>query len=238
MAIWLVMLKDKIIDRFPLAEGDAITIGRSKSADLVIDNDSVSRSHVRFALKDGKYELEDLGSRNGTYVNGSKIEGSVLVTSSDVIQIGKFMLTTSRNPDDVAPFALYAKKGDSVKPRAATADELMPETIYAEMDPDKLGSYRQLTVLKGKAEPKRLPLGGKEEFVISKEAGSDITISGWLVGNVTCFIVVGGKNYYLKPHPGASAPMLNGKKVIATERLGVGDVIKVGGAELKFESGA
>ena len=50
-----------------------LTVGRSPQNDIVIDNKNVSSSHARFKILNNEIILEDVGSTNGTYVNGEKI---------------------------------------------------------------------------------------------------------------------------------------------------------------------
>jgi hypothetical protein len=63
-------------------------IGR-ENADLTLDDAEVSRRHVAVRLEGGQLEVEDLGSANGTFVNGSRIEGPVKVGGGAKIRIGK-----------------------------------------------------------------------------------------------------------------------------------------------------
>lgn len=65
-------------------------IGR-KECDLVINDPLVSRRHAQIVLVDGKYIIEDLGSTNGTLVNGSATKRAVL-TAADVVSIGETRL--------------------------------------------------------------------------------------------------------------------------------------------------
>jgi hypothetical protein len=66
-----------------------LVIGRA-NADLTIDDAEVSRRHVAVRrLEDGQLEVEDLGSANGTFVNGSRIEGPVKVGGGTKIRVGK-----------------------------------------------------------------------------------------------------------------------------------------------------
>lgn len=67
-----------------------IFIGRSQENDLVLPVPSVSKRHARFLIKDGRYVLMDLGSTNGTFVNGKQINGPVVVKPNDVISIGEY----------------------------------------------------------------------------------------------------------------------------------------------------
>ncbi len=65
-------------------------LGRSSSSDLHIDDEQASRRHARIARSSGGYFLlEDLGSRNGTRVNGERVTGSVALTFGDRIEVGE-----------------------------------------------------------------------------------------------------------------------------------------------------
>ena len=75
-----------------LLDADVTVAGRHPNADIFLDDVTVSRRHVEFVRSNGGFELRDLGSMNGTYLNGSRVDGSVL-TSGDVVQIGKYHLT-------------------------------------------------------------------------------------------------------------------------------------------------
>jgi len=65
-----------------------LTVGRSPQNDIVIDNKKVSSSHARFKILNNEIVLEDVGSTNGTYVNGEKI-ASQKVTANDTITFSK-----------------------------------------------------------------------------------------------------------------------------------------------------
>ena len=70
-----------------------LTLGREQgSADLVIDDPGVSRRHARVLADGGGVVVEDLGSANGTFVNGERISGPVEVAAGDEIQIGGTLL--------------------------------------------------------------------------------------------------------------------------------------------------
>ena len=59
-------------------EDDALTIGRGRGNSIVLDDMLVSRHHVRITADDDGLVLQDLGSRNGTYVNGHRVERAAL----------------------------------------------------------------------------------------------------------------------------------------------------------------
>jgi len=64
---------------------DVFTIGREAGNDLVIEDPQVSRRHARLTRQGNSYLLEDLGSTNGTFVNGSRVTTPVLLAHNDLI---------------------------------------------------------------------------------------------------------------------------------------------------------
>lgn len=75
--------------RLPVGGG---VIGRSDEADIPIDDPYASEFHVRVAVRDGTVVVHDLGSTNGTYVNGRRITAPTPVGKGDTVQIGKTIL--------------------------------------------------------------------------------------------------------------------------------------------------
>ncbi|HLF56427.1 MAG TPA: GGDEF domain-containing protein [Thermoanaerobaculia bacterium] len=75
--------------RFRLAPGSTLEIGRAANADISLpEAPSLSRHHVRVRLANGQVTLEDLGSRNGTFINDRAIRGAVELKSGDRFQLG------------------------------------------------------------------------------------------------------------------------------------------------------
>jgi hypothetical protein len=68
---------------------DPIVIGRSPECELFLDDVTVSRRHAELRSRDGGWELHDLGSLNGSYVNRRRIDDQVLA-GGDEVQIGKY----------------------------------------------------------------------------------------------------------------------------------------------------
>jgi FHA domain/Integrin beta chain VWA domain len=67
---------------------DEVTLGRGEDNDLVIPHASVSRAHARLMRRNGVFELTDLNSTNGTYVNEQPVHGSVRVGSGNEVRLG------------------------------------------------------------------------------------------------------------------------------------------------------
>jgi len=76
--------------RFLIAE-DKCSIGRSPMSAIFLDDVTVSRAHAQISKTDKGFELLDLGSLNGTYVNNSSVN-CVELKTGDEIQVGKFHL--------------------------------------------------------------------------------------------------------------------------------------------------
>jgi DNA-binding winged helix-turn-helix (wHTH) protein len=63
-------------------------IGRHRQAVVWIDDESVSRRHARISIADGGAWIEDLGSKNGTFLRGVPVRGAVHLSDKDVVRIG------------------------------------------------------------------------------------------------------------------------------------------------------
>src|SRR2546423_11397336 len=67
---------------------DEVTLGRSPSCEIPLEDSKVSRRHAKVFVKEGQTRITDLGSRNGTVVNGEKIEGEAILLPGDRVQVG------------------------------------------------------------------------------------------------------------------------------------------------------
>jgi pSer/pThr/pTyr-binding forkhead associated (FHA) protein len=81
-----------------LLDSDSTIAGRHPNADIFLDDVTVSRKHVEFKRVDGEFELIDLGSLNGSYMLGQRVDRAPLRNGSDV-QIGKFKMTFYSAPN-------------------------------------------------------------------------------------------------------------------------------------------
>jgi DNA-binding winged helix-turn-helix (wHTH) protein len=79
-------------EEFTLGEGRTI-VGRDSSAGVFLDDSTVSRRHARIVVDGPNVTIEDLGSKNGTFVSGRKVEGVSVVTHGDEVQVGSVFLT-------------------------------------------------------------------------------------------------------------------------------------------------
>jgi len=85
---------------FRLLPGTLKTMGRAPRADFVVDAALVSRVHCRFTLRDtNELQLEDLGSTNGTFVNGEKVTKATL-SDGDKLTIGRVQFVVNAEAGD------------------------------------------------------------------------------------------------------------------------------------------
>ena len=87
-----------------LLDADVTTVGRHPDADIFLDDVTVSRRHAEFLRNGTTFEVRDLGSLNGTYFDGSRIDSAALSDGSEV-QVGKFRLTFYASRVDLAHLA-------------------------------------------------------------------------------------------------------------------------------------
>lgn len=78
---------------YVLAEGETL-VGRGSDCDIFLGDVTVSRHHARFTVEGDTLHVRDLRSTNGTYVNGSWMDGSALSAGDEII-IGRFHLVVA-----------------------------------------------------------------------------------------------------------------------------------------------
>ena len=91
---WLIVEKRAI----PLMNGENI-IGREATAQVVLDSTRVSRQHARITVNGSLAHLEDLGSRNGTSVNGVPVTAPVTLSDAAKIEVGGIVFTFRASAD-------------------------------------------------------------------------------------------------------------------------------------------
>ncbi|MFP5327788.1 MAG: FHA domain-containing protein [Acidimicrobiia bacterium] len=76
--------------------GEELTVGRADGCRIRLDDSFTSQLHARVFSRDGQFFVEDLGSTNGTFVNGSKIAAAAPLRRGDRIKIGKTTLEVTK----------------------------------------------------------------------------------------------------------------------------------------------
>jgi serine phosphatase RsbU (regulator of sigma subunit) len=102
MAILYTLRGPNLGRRFPL-EGTSWVVGRTPDAAIYLESTAVSRQHAQLVLENGTFFVEDLGSSNGTYVNGKRIHQRSSLGDKDMLQIGPYQFSLREEAPSAAP---------------------------------------------------------------------------------------------------------------------------------------
>jgi pSer/pThr/pTyr-binding forkhead associated (FHA) protein len=128
---------------YPL-EAPEIIIGRDASNVIAINDAEVSRKHAKLSLQNSVYEIQDLGSTNGTFINGQRITGSQELKPGDTVTLGEnivlmyetafdpnaTVVSSTQVPKIVAPLQ---KPAPAPAPRPVTGPVAPPSTAPVEV---------------------------------------------------------------------------------------------------------
>ncbi|MDB5808201.1 MAG: hypothetical protein JWN94_323 [Betaproteobacteria bacterium] len=242
MAKLIMSLDNAVIREVPL-DKERFTIGRKAHNDIQIDNLAVSGEHALIVTILNDSFLEDLGSTNGTLVNGNPVKKHILQTN-DVIEIGKYKLKfVSEAPTGAASVADFEKTmvlraplgkmspgpggggfGDtqvSATATQTTTQQSRPQATVtaAPKPPEKLAAVQILTG----------PSAGKE-----LELTKNLTTLG-KPGVQVAVITRRPHGYFITHVEGANFPVINGKALDAqAHQLNDHDVIELAGVKMEF----
>lgn len=114
---------------YPL-EADLISIGRDASNTIQINDAEISRRHARLQFQGGKYVIEDVGSTNGTHVNGQRIMSSYVLKAGDVVSFGEGIVL-GYEASDFDPAATLAVQRSAGQARQSVPPAPAPAQAYA-----------------------------------------------------------------------------------------------------------
>ncbi|GAB4521738.1 MAG: hypothetical protein Fur0018_02550 [Anaerolineales bacterium] len=106
-----------------------ISIGRDVSNDFIINDVEISRRHARLYLQGTQYIIEDLGSTNGTFINGQRLSGPHVLRSGDVVLLGEnvtLVFGESISDPNATVVSNAAGPAMSAPPMPQTAPEYAP----------------------------------------------------------------------------------------------------------------
>jgi pSer/pThr/pTyr-binding forkhead associated (FHA) protein len=219
----------------------ATTIGRLPDNTLQIDNLAVSGHHARITWEQDHYEIEDLGSLNGTYVNHERV-GKAKLRHCDLMKIGKHEIEF-KNEGALPVAAIAAKTGPVMAKLEATiildtkqSQEMMgkmaaPSVLTAggAQIKEKIGL---LNVLEGKTDQDRYVLTSKMTM-IGKSSMASIRLKAFFAPTSAALISKRDNRYFLAPEAKAKV-RVNGEKLFGQRELASGDVIEVGKVKAAF----
>ncbi|MEE3219630.1 MAG: FHA domain-containing protein, partial [Planctomycetota bacterium] len=92
LAYLIIREGTKWTDVYRLVPGQAVTIGRAPTNHVVVKDERCSRNHAEIFLSGDHWIVRDLDSRNGTFVDGDRMEEDFTLKPEDVIRIGGFQM--------------------------------------------------------------------------------------------------------------------------------------------------
>ncbi len=127
-------------DVFRLEPGRQFIIGRASSNEIPIADERSSRRHAEIFFDEGDWRVRDLGSRNGTYVDGQKLENAKSLVPGNQITVGSCRLTFAKSLDEVVP---PLEVEESAPQSMAQTQSEIPAIVHRQskssiLDPDSL----------------------------------------------------------------------------------------------------
>ncbi len=244
-ATLIIYAPDKPPFRYAIAKG-AITIGRSARSgnDIVLENDGQSsKRHSRIELDaDGKFTVYDLGSTNGTKVNGRRVENRTLHDGDEIV-IGQTRITFQQSKREEA-FGENEDEDDA-KPRTTpgvyggAAASLNPNEMGSSTPPRRVLTPRtaRLMLLEGTEIVDDFLLAS--ETVIGRGVTNDIVLPDRSIATRHARIVHNGEGYAIEVLNDTADARLNGLPLLPHFPTGLrdNDAIELGTLKLRFEEG-
>lgn len=237
------------------------TVGRGDDCDIRLLSSSVSRRHGLFEVAGDELSFSDLGSSNGSFVNGQPVKTTVSLHAGDELLMGDFRFTVTGDSrpaaaggDDEATQLAAPGGGDEIPAmwsESAGLEDASGTQFFAEaseseavaayragtLDVPPVGGAPRLVGLSGGVKGKVFELGadGDRTWKIGREAGGvDLVIPDASVSGQHAQLVNEGARWKIVNWMSTNGTFVNGHKGLSTY-LKNGDVIRMGSAELAFE---
>jgi len=234
----ILKFKDTVISEFELNQEET-TIGRKPENTIHIDNLAVSSKHARVLKIGKKVILEDLGSTNGTLVNGQETSKHIL-NNGDVITVGKHTLTFVAFEDE-SPVAAPAEEEEDDMDKTMIISSAAREEMMTQGGASAKASTASSPMVLAKVQYISGPLMGKVIELkssltsIGKGDGCKIKVKGLLVGKQAAVITRRPTGYHITYLEGMSKLKVNGEVVGSSPRvLKDGDIIELSDTKLEF----
>jgi ABC-2 type transport system ATP-binding protein len=196
-------------------------VGRGAGVDVMITDDEISSRHASFAPSDGGAAVEDLGSTNGTFVNGQRLTGSHQLSAGDRIQLGNTVVEVRGLPDTAPQGPPAAQAVPDVAPQATRNKEIpsLPVLVFAS----------------GPWAGTRMPVG--QQIVIGRDAGvADVVIdSDTDVSRRHASFSPAGWGLTVQDLGSTNGTIVNGHRLDYAVTLSTGDRVEIGNTVIDIE---
>jgi len=231
MARLIVTYNNQVLSNHFIMSGKELTIGRDSKNQICIDHPAVSQMHAKIVHDQQGLQLKDLGSSNGTVVNGERVMECQLA-HQDWVVIGKHLIIVDLYETLSLESAtqMLASKSSGV----AEADGTMMLNIDMEQNQPGVQRFYFLSFMSSQKED--FELSDRPVF-IGKNIDADIVISGlwaFLSGRPAARIEKHSGDYYLEYVSGMLRPKVNGEPIQKPTKLRKNDVIKIGPLKLQI----
>jgi pSer/pThr/pTyr-binding forkhead associated (FHA) protein len=221
-----------------------LRIGREPSSDLQLTDLHMSRRHARIVEIAGSIWVQDLGSANGTFVNGERVRGARRLLHGDEVRFDQYVcqllgrgadLTPGRlaGVRDRVPFVAGARlaTGSEETPTAEIELAMRPEPRWAELPPGSLaGTYLVGVDEAGAGLVRRLPMG---RTLIGRQAECDLELRDLAVSGRHAELILRAEGATLTDLMSTNGTLCNGRP-IQSVRLSDGDRLIFGRTDLLY----
>lgn len=208
---------------------ELITIGRHSRNDVQIPDMKVSTEHARILVEEGQPFLLDLGSAEGTRIDGTQVGPGVKtpLPMGSTIELATYRVVVSR-PEQVLD--------ESTSERTAM--------VAMDMVRDVLGSFAQtrespfLEVLNDEEAGNRVEMDAEREYTIGRESSCDLVLRHWSISRKHAMVRRVGNDFTIMDLKSKNGVLLNGNLLSEGKHVKDGDTISVGHTELRFRDPA
>ena len=252
MAKLILSLDGQLIKEFTLSK-ERTTIGRKPHNDIQIDNLAVSGEHAIIMTILNDSFLEDLGSTNGTLVNGQPVKKHFL-QSGDIVEIGKYKLKYMSEASATMSQADFEKTMVLRAPAAATPKQEVrnPTDTQTNLEPMSAAVVPPASAPAVATKPAAAPVPpaplatpaaapmGTIQILSGPNAGKELPLAKPLTtlgkpGVQVAVIAKRPHGYFITHVEGANFPVVNGKTLDAqAHQLGDHDIIELAGVKMEF----
>jgi pSer/pThr/pTyr-binding forkhead associated (FHA) protein len=252
----IMKVDDRVVKEFVI--GTSATIGRLPDNSVMIDNPAISSHHARIVHEGDRFVVEDLNSKNGTFVNGKLVLNRRSLQTGDIVLVGKHELVFDEAVLVDGAEAVLEELGDTVyldteghrellarlrairwakKPAAeaateppanATIETVPTQPVIAVAQPPRVGVLR---VIAGAAQLPEYALESNIALIGTSQQAL-VRLQGWFKPKVAVGIARYDGGYVATPYGGK--PHINNQPLRGRHNLTEGDVLDVSGLILEF----